>query len=343
MTIRQDLSTPQAQVPDSIDVVPAPQELDSVAQATPLPDTLAADSVHHIPVESVESIERKDALPADTLVLQADTLPHAAPDDSLILAPTHFLEWDQGFFCNSPYWHPERPHHPMGFSCRPIPYRVSTDSPLTCGVLICFIMLIYILIRYGQEMRSQLHDFFLPTRVSQGRRQSLSTAQGLLSMPYVCLMLSIMGGIAISVIDQDHLGQIPQVTSRLWLQALFVITWWLYFLCKAYLHKFLNWIFFNRQVRHEWHNTQFLILTLEAVILFPVLLTMVYTYPSQEVFIYSILSVVILAKLLLLFTAIRLFYVKIYGALHLIVYFCTLEVAPLWVTIDFLTQIKDLL
>ncbi|MGN0234531.1 MAG: DUF4271 domain-containing protein [Bacteroidaceae bacterium] len=308
MTISPFLSAPMVQVPDSIDAIPIPQETDSIVLA-------GSDAT-------------QSSLPLN---------------DSLVHVLTHFQESDKGFFHGTPYWHPEIPGRTLGFACSKIPYRVSTDSPLTCGVLICFVMLMYILIRYGHEMRSQLHDFFLPTRARQGRRQALSTAQGLLSMPYVCLMLSIMGGIAISVIEQDRLGQMPYLIGRLSLQAIYVVSWWIYFLCKAYLYNFLNWIFFNKQVRHEWHNTQFLILTFEAVTLFPILLVMVYTYPPKEVFIGSILCVITLAKFLLLFKAIRLFYVKIYGALHLFVYFCTLEVAPLWVTIEFLTQITDLL
>ena len=97
---------------------------------------------------------------------------------------------------------------------------------------------------------------------------------------------------------------------------------------EAYSYRFLNWIFFDKQVRQEWHNVQFFLFILEAVTLFPVLLVMLYTTPSRNVIAGSLLGVIVLIKSLLLFKSIRLFYVKTYGVLHLFVYFCTLEVIP---------------
>ena len=354
--------TPLMQVPDSLQTAPSHQEPDTVLLPTE-GDTVPSDTplhvqpavspaVRHEPV--ADSLLREYPLPKDTLgeayttsatiwTLPSDSLAHETSTDSLIKALTHFPQSDKGFFCDTPYWHPELSGRTQGFPCTRIPYGASSDSMLTCGVLLCFVMLIYILLRYGHEMRSQMHDFFLPSHTRQGRRQSQSMAQGLLSMPFVCLLLSIMGGIAISVIEQKRLGQMSSIMDRLSLQAIYVTVWWAYFLCKAYSYKFLNWIFFDKQVRQEWHNVQFFLFILEAVTLFPVLLVMLYTTPSRNVIAGSLLGVIVLIKSLLLFKSIRLFYVKTYGVLHLFVYFCTLEVAPLWVTIEFLTQITDLL
>jgi len=58
--------------------------------------------------------------------------------------------------------------------------------------------------------------------------------------------------------------------------------------------------------------------------------------PHEEVLILS-LSLVLFVKLLLLFKTYQIFFPKMYGTLHLIVYFCTLELIPLLVLLQVLT------
>jgi len=206
---------------------------------------------------------------------------------------------------------------------------VSSDSHLACAALLCLVMLVYMLQRYGSEMRSKMHDFFLPARIRQSHQQGLSTAQGLLSMPYVCLMLSMMGCMGVSVLEEDSLGLLPNTADRLAVQGFYMASWLVYF--------------FIKQARHEWHDTLFLILTLEAVLVFPIILLMVFQPAWTQIAIWCVLSVITLTRLLLLYKTGNVFSVKIYGTLHLIVYFCTLEVAPLWVTLKLLTRLTDLL
>ena len=231
----------------------------------------------------------------------------------------------------------------MGFRCQALSYRVSSDSHLACAALLCLVMLVYMLLRYGSEMRSKMHDFFLPARIRQSHQQGLSTAQGLLSMPYVCLMLSMMGCMGGSVLVEDSLGVLPNATDRLAVQGFYMASWLVYFFIKVNSYAFINWIFFDKQARHEWHDTLFLILTLEAVLVFPIILLMVFQPAWTQTAIWCALSVITLTRLLLLYKTGNVFSVKIYGTLHLIVYFCTLEVAPLWVTLKLLTRLTDLL
>lgn len=371
MSTWQACMTPQVQVPDSLDAVLVTQEPDTLLRAaddTAQPEALAlpvlpADTLatnrHILPAEPVARfVQPADSLNVARDVLLADSL--AIPDltprslfsvceaddehaDSLCTVWNHFQEPANGYFQNGPYWHPERPALHIGLSCRPLPYRVSTDSSAACAMLVCFVMLVYMLLRYGNEMRSQMHDFFLPARIRQEHHRGLSTAQGLLSMPYVCLMLSVMGSVGVSTIEQDRLALLTDTADRLALQGFYVAAWLFFFFLKANFYAFVNWIFFDKLACREWHDTLFHVLALECVLLFPVLLLMVYMSPSVQVLVWSVLSVIAFGKLLLLYKAVRLFSVKIYGALHLITYFCTFEVAPLWVELELLTHITDLL
>lgn len=156
--------TPLMQVPDSLQTAPSHQESDTVLLPTE-GDTVPSDTplhvqpavspaVRHEPV--ADSLHREYPLPKDTLgeayttsatiwTLPSDSLAHETSTDSLIKALTHFPQSDKGFFCDTPYWHPELSSRTQGFPCTRIPYGASSDSMLTCGVLLCFVMLIYIL------------------------------------------------------------------------------------------------------------------------------------------------------------------------------------------------------
>lgn len=365
MSIRPTHTLPLAQTPDSLARIATPQEPD--IQAVQHADTAEAD-VPHREVETADTAHaahtprpasvqtapaQADTIQTPAAYAPADSLPAPmilpAPassttgNDSIISAMLHFQEPDGGYFADSPYWHPELPAREVGFRCQTLPYRVSSDSHLACTALLCLVMLVYMLLRYGSEMRSKIRDFFLPARIRQSHRQGLSTAQGLLSMPYVCLMLSMMGCMGISVLEEDSLNLLPNTTDRLAVQGFYMASWLFYFFIKVNSYAFINWIFFDKQARHEWHDTLFLILTLEAVLVFPIVMFMVFQPAWTQTAVWCALSVITLTRLLLLYKTGNVFSVKIYGTLHLIVYFCTLEVAPLWVTLKLLTRLTDLL
>lgn len=308
------------------------------------------DSVFHKKTDTPKKVFVQDTLSADTAASSLahrqfllETKAETHQTDSLYNAILHFREPKGLFFEQSTFWHPEIPFREFGMPCTPIPYRISADGQTTCGLMLCFGMMVYMLLHYGSEMKIQLHDFFLPAHVRQGHNKGLSTAQGLLSTPYVCLMLSFIGSIGISVVEQDSLGILPNLASRLAVQGFYAAAWLAYFFCKVNSYSFINWIFFDKQSRHEWHDTLFFISALQAVLLYPLLLVMIYLSTSLHSFALCSITVVLITKVLLLYKASRLFFRKIYGVLHLIVYFCTLEVAPLWVMLKILTQITDLL
>lgn len=365
MSIWLTHTLPLAQTPDSLSRTDTPQEPDTQAvqhadtAGTDVPHREAetADTAHAArsprPAALQQAPAQADTTQTPAVSAQADSLQAPMPlpadahstagTDSIISAMLHFQEPDGGYFADSPYWHPELPARQVGFRCQALPYRVSSDSHLACAALLCLVMLVYMLQRYGSEMRSKMHDFFLPARIRQSHQQGLSTAQGLLSMPYVCLMLSMMGCMGVSVLEEDSLGLLPNAADRLAVQGFYMASWLVYFFIKVNSYAFINWIFFDKPARHEWHDTLFLILTLEAVLVFPIVLLMVFQPAWTQIAIWCALSVITLTRLLLLYKTGNVFSVKIYGTLHLIVYFCTLEVAPLWVTLKLLTRLTDLL
>ena len=112
-----------------------------------------------------------------------------------------------------------------------------------------------------------------------------------------------------------------------------------YFLVKRMTSSFINWIFFQKEKTFTWQRANTFLVTMEAM--FFLVLALVVEYlpiPAEEVLIMSLILVVIVT-ILLLFKTYQIFFPKMYGTLHLFVYFCTLELVPLLALQQVLTNV----
>ncbi|MBR3858057.1 MAG: DUF4271 domain-containing protein, partial [Bacteroidaceae bacterium] len=95
--------------------------------------------------------------------------------------------------------------------------------------------------------------------------------------------------------------------------------------------------FFRKEKIFTMNRTYTFIYVVEALLVLVLAMAVVYMpVPHEEVLISS-LCLVLFVKLLLLFKTYQIFFPKMYGTLHLIVYFCTLELIPLLVLQQVLT------
>ena len=100
-------------------------------------------------------------------------------------------------------------------------------------------------------------------------------------------------------------------------------------------------MFFDAAHRRLWNDTYFVSILLIGVILLPLtLLVVFFDLPfSQALSAYVLLMAFV--KILLLYKANRIFFSSFSGSLHVILYFCALEIAPLlfaWGLLETITQ-----
>ncbi|MZU51428.1 DUF4271 domain-containing protein, partial [Escherichia coli] len=94
------------------------------------------------------------------------------------------------------------------------------------------------------------------------------------------------------------------------------------------LYSFVNWIFFNKTRNIIWLESYFNVVIGAGFLLFPIVLLIVYFDLSPQIAPYFIGFVIIIAKILLFYKCFSNFFNKFYGAFHLILYFCALEILP---------------
>jgi hypothetical protein len=127
------------------------------------------------------------------------------------------------------------------------------------------------------------------------------------------------------------------------LQILGIYTgvFFLFLLAKQFLLHVVNAIFFDIRKRRAWHQDYSLLFALESILFLPLGLLTVYFGFTPEKGLYVLGFLLLFVKSMVLIKDYAYFFGKIYGVLHLFVYFCALEAAPilvLWTILGRLTN-----
>lgn len=122
--------------------------------------------------------------------------------------------------------------------------------------------------------------------------------------------------------------ELPVVEWTDW-QTIKIVSFVLFLLfVKQMLYKVVNFSFFSKEQRGEWENVYSNINCLIGYCLFVLYLVFVYLNVDSTTGIAATALCYILAKIVLFFNVFRIFLSKTHGILHLIVYFCALEIVP---------------
>ena len=261
-------------------------------------------------------------LPYDTISLHAtDTV--ATPNET----PAPFYE-DMGFFQGDSLLHPEVKVGQTGFEGVLRPYQLWRDDWVTLFVVICFVFLAMMQKRIKSYVVSQAKQFFFPSKNITRKEKPNNNSEKLIPLVMI-FMLSVMGGLGLYMYTQRQQHLFLGQMSPYQLMALYTGIWMVYFVTKKILSGFVNWIFFDKKKREVWKESIFFLFSVESLLVFPVIIITIYLNLPPYIPLWIIVIIGILIKILHLYKTFLIFFPKIYGTLHLIVYFCTLEIMPL--------------
>ena len=245
-----------------------------------------------------------------------------------------------GFFQRNPLIHPEVTTNQTGFSGIPRSYQLWHDEWVTLFVLIIFLLLVIMLKRTRYNILSQTKDFFFPSKNTDKEDNAGISIKYQASL-FMMFVLSVMGGLGMFIYTQRMLKLFLGQISPYMLIILYIFIWILYFVTKILLSRFVNWIFFDKTKIMAWQKACFFLITTESLLFFPVIITTVYFNLSPHISLWILLTIGVIIKILLLYKTFLIFFPKIHGTLHLIVYFCTLEIMPLLAVFKVLIRVTD--
>ena len=234
----------------------------------------------------------------------------------------------QTFFDGNHFMHPEVSASRLGVQEAPLPYHLRTDDGITAIVLVLFMLMLVLFSKSKKALLKQAKELFNPPREYHNLFNDEPDNQQHSIGVLVCLALLTLSLQLFSLNGQEsYLITTPVVPYLTLLLNVLIVT--VYYLFKKLSYRFVNWIFFDKTKNKKWQETYSFTYATEGLLLFPlVLLTIYFDLNTLHAWLY-IGFVVFLTRIILLYETYIIFFPKIHGILHLIVYFCALEITPL--------------
>ncbi len=230
---------------------------------------------------------------------------------------------------------------PKGMAGDPVPYQFRTDSVVTSLIMLSFFCMVWVISRSRRYLQLQLKQFF-----RQRQRENLfvertqTEMRGQVSLIFqTCFLL----GVLFFDFTQENQTQVFNLVSPYLLLGTSVGICCIYYLLKISLYSFINNVFFTARQRAQWTQAYLLSVLGLGVMLLPVTLLVVYFDLSYENMYVCVLILLILDKLLLIYKSFTIFFGYTFGWVHLILYFCTLEIVPLLMLFRIIAYVNNLL
>lgn len=227
-----------------------------------------------------------------------------------------------------------------GIQGEPLPYLLRSDWLVTSILFICFFLFSYVLKNGKKFILFQIKDLFQhKTRASLFDDTPSSNERYTLCLICITVILCALCLYDFQAdSDRTQTGTIPH-PLLLSVNTLLIL---LYVVLKCAVYHFVNWIFFDIERRKMWMKTYFSLIGSCSFLLFPLVLFIIYFNPDYRTSVFSELCIIFIVETLLFYKCIRIFFNQIQGFLHLILYFCTLEIVPLfllWKGIAYINKI----
>lgn len=212
----------------------------------------------------------------------------------------------------------------------PLPHSVREDDTVTLLVLCCLFFGMAVFTRCRSILAEDIRTFFLMHNRTRNTLFNLSTVTDLrlLAMltPLACILVSTFIHFMFLSVRPDRTLLHPPM---LWI-GLYSACCLLYVIVKRVVYAVIGWVFIDRRKVRAWMQAYTTMLHLTAFAMLPVTLLAVFFDIGFDSMKYVGLSLIVLSKLLILFKWIKLFCDKPYGYIPICVYFCALEIIPLF-------------
>ncbi len=235
-----------------------------------------------------------------------------------------------GYFAGDTLLHAEVPYRPYGYASTETPYRLRYDGWSGLMLFVCLLLVASLLLRLRGKCSEVLRSVFLPIPGKKDEPAVDDPLRYSTRLLAVCL-LSLSAAMVTFAYTQHDVGFYLFFETPYIMFAAFLALWIVYFLVKRLAASFVNWVFFRSEKIFTWQRAYTFLYVVEALFFFVLALVAVYLPVLPNEVLILALFLILLFKIVLLFKTYKIFFPKLYGTLHLIVYFCTLELMPLLV------------
>lgn len=214
-----------------------------------------------------------------------------------------------------------------GYFGTPVAYEFRNDDYVTSLLLASFFVMAWVIAASWKFLRGQMRDFFYirerPNLFTE--REDTVLRGGTYLVVQTCFLISLL----FFTISGDYLPDVFERVSPYIMLGAATLLASVYYALKFGLYSLVNHTFYSPAKCKLWHDTYLTSILITGCGLLPIVLQVVFfDLPSH----YAALECVLLLsviKILLLYKCYRIFFGTWLGSVHIILYFCALEIIPL--------------
>lgn len=212
----------------------------------------------------------------------------------------------------------------------PVPYLMMNDSWIGILIILCFMTSCYVLARGKKHLLQEIKETF-DSRPLRSSTLSISQTTSEDIRFHLVFEVQLCLFIALLFFGYTSNGQFAATGGHQFLIYISIFTGIILLgsVFKVIIYLIIGWVFFDKTVTKSWIRCYFVTDVILEFILFPLLLIVIYRDISSQIYIPIAIFLLILAKSLLFFRGIKLFFLNPYRKIYFIAYLCALELIPL--------------
>ncbi len=257
----------------------------------------------------------------DTLHLPGQKAGKSFRDVSL---PQYYRE---SFFSNDSLFHPELKGGRLGVAGDPVPYTVAGDNFITSLLLLCFVLACVAFAKSRMFVIRQAKAFFRVPR--EGTTVMTETSTEVRFQFFLVLQTCLLIAIGYFIYSKASISDTFTI-EQYQVISIYAGVVMGYMILKALLYSTTGWLFFDKKKNEQWLKAYLFLLSLEGVLLFPDVMLLSYFDLSLQIAVIYALIVFGLVKILSFYKSYLIFFRRNGMFLQIFLYFCALEVVPLF-------------
>ena len=257
----------------------------------------------------------------DTLHLPGHSVGRNLKDVNI---PQYYRE---SYFSNDSLYHPELNGGRFGMAGDPIPYATKNDNVITSLLLICFVItLIAFSISKNYLLRQAKNFFYLPKAEQPITETSTEMKAQFFFLIQTCLLLALL----YFFYARKYIASSFILTDEYMLVGILFGIILGYYLLKYLVYAMVNFVFFGGKRNGLFFHILLFLHSCEGVLLYPAVALLTFFDISAQSVVYYTTFVVILVKILTFYKCFVIFFRQNGLYLQIILYFCALEIVPLF-------------
>ncbi len=271
----------------------------------------------------------------DTLHLPGEGVPK---DLKAVSLPQYYRE---NFFSKDTLYHEELSAQDyFGMPGDPVPYSYANDNLVTSLLIIGFLLIAFAFSRMSNFIVGQAKNFIHP---SQNRLTLSETSSEIYMQVVLTFLACIVYALLYYLYATEYLAKTYVTTSEYVLLGIFLVVFVGYSLMRFGLYTMVNNLFFDSSRNKKFLTSLLYLSSIEGLLLYPALALLAFMHLPAQNAIWYCLTVVILVKILTFYKSFTIFFKQNDLFLQIILYFCALEMVPLFTLWGGLSVIVDIL